>query len=83
MDDLIDQAGRIVAAHGVDALEGLVLALLAERSPQATGTLARRMALEHALVRRSASRLEEAGWIACEPSSGRSPGMRLTLLESP
>ncbi|ODC04548.1 hypothetical protein BFW38_14435 [Terasakiispira papahanaumokuakeensis] len=68
-------------------LEALLLAVLMDRSAinerQDTGRISRQLDVEHALVRRAAASLEAKGWLTSTSKSGKSPGLKLMLKDSP
>ena len=67
----------------LDTLAALVLLALDASSPSDKGVssalLARRLAIEHALIRRACATLEEAGWIHTQPAGGASSALRVSL----
>lgn len=71
----------------LDTLAALVLLALREASPAGKGIssalLARRLAIEHALIRRACAALEDVGWVNTQPASGASPALRVALIKPP
>ncbi|MBZ5487645.1 MarR family transcriptional regulator [Halomonas aquamarina] len=75
------------AAHPeLDPLAALVLLALDEQPPSENGVssalLARYLEIEHALIRRACTTLEEAGWIRTQPAGGASPALRVCWVAS-
>ena len=69
----------------LDTLAALVLLALRELPPAEKGMtsarLARRLDIEHALIRRACAELEDAGWISTQPAGGASPALRVALIK--
>lgn len=69
----------------LDTLAALVLLALGELSPVEKGTssalLARRLDIEHALIRRACAALEDAGWVNTQPAGGASSALRVALIK--
>ncbi len=65
----------------LDMLTALVLVMVREAEPSeggiSTALLARRLGVEHALVRRAAAELDTGGWVTTMPVDGASPALRL------
>lgn len=74
-----------VAHPELDTLAALVLLALGELSPVEKGTssalLARRLDIEHALIRRACAALEDAGWVNTQPAGSSSPALRVALIK--
>lgn len=86
-EDLLRKIAALQDVHPeLDTLAALVLLALCE-SPAATSKgassalLSRRLAIEHALIRRACATLEDAGWIETQPSQGVSPALRVQLIK--
>ncbi|RUR35519.1 MarR family transcriptional regulator [Vreelandella populi] len=71
----------------LDTLAALVLLALCELPPNEKGIssalLARRLDIEHALIRRACAELEEADWVSTQPAGGASPALRVALIKPP
>ncbi|MFG6667745.1 MarR family transcriptional regulator [Halomonas sp. HNIBRBA4712] len=70
-------------AHpALDGLSALVLLALDEQNEAglSSARLARRLGIEHALVRRALAELEALGWVALSPAGGASPALRVRRL---
>ncbi|PRY64965.1 MarR family protein [Vreelandella songnenensis] len=70
----------------LDPLAALVLLALASSPSSEKGVssalLARRLDIEHALILRACTTLEEAGWVSTQPAGGASPALRVCLIAS-
>ncbi|WP_445619643.1 hypothetical protein ACUN8C_13305 [Kushneria sp. Sum13] len=85
-----EQVGRLTRwlqrYPGLDGLEALLLARLESagdvgRVPLDSGRLSRELEVAHALVRRSASSLENRGLIEVTARRGAGPGLWLSLID--
>lgn len=69
----------------LDTLAALVLLALNASPPSEKGVssalLARRLDIEHALIRRACTTLEEAGWVHSQPAGGASSALRVVLIK--
>ncbi len=67
----------------LDPLAALVLLALASSPSSEKGVssalLARRLEIEHALIRRACATLEDAGFLHIQPANGPSPVLRVHL----
>lgn len=72
----------MMAAHPeLEPLAVLVLVLVNSVEPKdegvSTAQLARRLGIEHALIRRAAAELDTREWVTTAPVGGASPALRL------
>lgn len=76
-----------IAHPELDTLVALVLLALRELPSTEKGVssalLARRLDVEHALIRRACTTLEDAGWVSTQPAGGASPALRVALIKPP
>ncbi|WP_447530243.1 MarR family transcriptional regulator [Vreelandella sp. TE19] len=81
--DLNSALKALQRAHPkLDTLSALVLVALdrvAGEAALSTAQLARRLEIEHALIRRACAELETEGWVVIDPAAGPGPALRVRL----